>query len=336
VNVLVTGGTGFVGVHLVSALLERGDAVRVLALPEEDTARVERAGAEIRRGDVRDPRSVAEAMRGVDTVFHLAAVHGLWRPRQEYWDVNVRGAENVCRAVLDAGARRLVHVSSWTVYGMGLRGAVDESTPLRPIDDVYTQSKATADALVQGHVSAERLPAVIVRPGTMFGPGDRVNYGRMADRVRAGKAIVIGRGANALPLVYVTDVVEGMILAATCEGAAGRIYNLSHDAPLTQAETWRAIAEDLGVAPPRLRVPYAALYAAALVAERAVRAGGQPLVTRLGVRLFGSDNRHAIGRARRELGYAPKVPVREGLRLAARWYLDEIARGDGDPSRRAA
>jgi nucleoside-diphosphate-sugar epimerase len=336
VNVLVTGGTGFVGVHLVSALLGRGAAVRVLALPDEDAARVERAGAEIRRGDVRDPRSVAEAMRGVDTVFHLAAVHGLWRPRQEYWDVNVRGAENVCRAVLDAGARRLVHVSSWTVYGMGLRGAVDEATPLHPIDDAYTQTKATADQLVQGHVRAERLPAVIVRPGTMFGPGDRINYGRMADRVRAGKAIVIGSGRNALPLVYVTDVVEGMILAAASDRAAGQIYNLSNDAPLTQAETWRAIAEDVGVPPPRLRVPYAALYAAAFVAERAARAGSQPLVTRLGVRLFGSDNRHAVDKARRELGWAPKVAVRDGLRLAARWYLEEIGGGDGDPGRRAA
>lgn len=328
-NVLVTGGAGFVGVHLVSALLERGNAVRVLALPEEDAARVERAGAEIRRGDIRDPGSVADAMRGVETVFHLAAVHGLWRPRQEYWDVNVRGAENVCRAVLTTGARRLVHVSSWSVYGMGLRGAVEESAPLRPIDDAYARTKATADALVQAHIRDDRLPAVIVRPGTMFGPGDRVNYGRMADRVRARRAIVIGSGANALPLVYVTDVVDGMILAAAEERAVGRTYNLSHDAPLTQAQVWSAIAEDLGAPPPRIKVPYAALYAVALLAERAIGAEDprrQPLVTRLGVRLFGSDNRHAIDRARRELGYAPKVAIRDGLRLAARWYVEQAAR----------
>jgi nucleoside-diphosphate-sugar epimerase len=197
------------------------------------------------------------------------------------------------------------------------------------MDDTYTQTKATADELVQAYVREQRLPAVIVRPGTMFGPGDRVNYGRMADRVRARKAIVIGSGGNALPLVYVTDVVEGMILAATSERAAGETYNLCHDAPLTQAEVWKAIAEDVGAPPPRLKVPYTALYAAALLAERAVRADDphrQPLVTRLGVKLFGSDNRHAIDKARRELGYAPKVAIRDGLRLAARWYVEEAGR----------
>ncbi|WP_242393340.1 NAD-dependent epimerase/dehydratase family protein [Anaeromyxobacter oryzisoli] len=329
-DALVTGGTGFVGYHLVSALRARDARVRVLALPGEDATRVEQAGAVVCRGDVRRAETVVDAMRGADTVFHLAAVHGLWRPQQEYYDVNVRGADNVCRAVMAVGARRLVHVSSWTVYGMGLKGPVAEGAPLRPILDSYTRTKATADELVSSRVLRDRLPAVIVRPGTMFGPGDRVNYGRMADRVRARKAIIIGSGRNALPLVYVTDVVEGMILAATRERAVGETYNLSHDQPLTQEQVWSAIAEDIGAPPPRLKVPYPALYAAAVLAEQAVRADDprrQPLVTRLGVRLFGSENRHDIEKARRELGYAPAIAIRDGLRLAARWYVEQGGRG---------
>ncbi len=327
---LVTGATGFVGAHLLEALLGEGWDVRVLALPGEDVSRWEGTGrVAVTRGDVRRPETLPDAMRGVDTVFHLAAIHGLWRPPQEYEDVNVRGAENVCLAALEAGVRRLLHVSTWTVYGMGLRGAVGEEAPLRPILDAYAVTKAKADERVQRLARERGLPAVVVRPGTMFGPGDRVNFGRMAERLAAGKAVLIGSGANPLPFVYVGDCVKGMI-AAAARGRTGEAYNLATDAPMSQEEFWSALAEELGERAPRLRVPYALLYAAAYLAEKAVREAGptrQPIVTRLGVKLFGSENRHAIDKARRELGYAPAVSVREGIRLTAAWYRS--ARGGG-------
>ncbi|WP_242343889.1 NAD-dependent epimerase/dehydratase family protein [Anaeromyxobacter terrae] len=322
---LVTGATGFVGHHLVAALRQRGFSVRVLALPGEDTSALEREhGVVVHRGDVRDAGALPAAMRGADVVFHLAAVHGLWRPRQEYEDVNVRGADNVCRAALAARVARLVHVSSWTVYGMGLPGAVREDAPLRPILDAYAVTKARADAAVRRLAKEQGLPAVVVRPGTMFGPGDRVNFGRMADRLRSGKVIVIGSGRNVLPFVYVTDVVDGMIRAAE-RGKPGEAYNLCTDRPISQREMWVALAEELGAPPPRARAPYPLLYALAWGAEKAVLPGRQPLLTRLGVKLFGSENAHAIDKARSELGYAPRVPVREGVRLAAAWYREDSA-----------
>ncbi len=335
---LVTGATGFVGAHLLDALLAEGWSVRVLALPGEDVSRWEQGGrVAVTRGDVRRRENLPDAMRGVDTVFHLAAIHGLWRPPQEYEDVNVRGAENVCQAALEAGVRRLVHVSTWTVYGMGLRGAVDEQAPLRPILDAYAVTKAKADERVQRLAREHGLPAVVVRPGTMFGPGDRVNFGRMAERLHAGKAVLIGSGRNPLPFVYVTDCVRGMIAAAQ-RGRIGEAYNLATDAPMSQAEFWCTMAEELGERPPRLRVPYSLLYAAAYAAERAVRNPGptrQPVVTRLGVKLFGSENRHAIGKARRELGYAPSVSIREGIRLTASWYRSDRA-GAASPASKVA
>lgn len=319
---LVTGATGFVGHHLVAALRQRRWTVRVLALPAEDTSALERAQAVVvHRGDVRTADALPAAMAGADVVFHLAAVHGLWRPRQEYEDVNVRGVENVCRAAIAARVERLVHVSSWTVYGMGLAGAVREDAPLRPVLDAYAVTKARADAAVRRLAKEQGLPAVVVRPGTMFGPGDRVNFGRMAERLRSGRALLIGSGANALPFVYVTDVVDGMIRAAE-RGTSGEAYNLCTDRPISQREMWTALAEELGVPSPRARAPYALLYALAWAAEKAVLPGRQPLLTRLGVKLFGSENAHSTDKARRELGYAPRVPVREGVRLAAAWYRD--------------
>jgi nucleoside-diphosphate-sugar epimerase len=147
--------------------------------------------------------------------------------------------------------------------------------------------------------------------------------------VQAGKGLIVGSGRNALPFVYVTDVVQGLLLAADCAQAVGQAYNITTDQPLTQQEVLGTIAQELGVAPPRLHAPYHALYAAAVAAEQATRltrSRRQPLVTRLGVTLFGTDNRQAIDKARRELGYAPRVSLREGVRRAAAWYRESAAR----------
>jgi nucleoside-diphosphate-sugar epimerase len=320
---LVTGAAGFVGYHLITALLGHGDSVRAFALPAENTSALEQLGAEVRRGDVRNSEDVTAAMQDIDVVFHLAAIHGLWRPRQEYFAVNIGGTENVCKAALAAGVRRIVYTSSWTVYGMDLGKAVDESFPLHPFPDVYTETKAEAEKVIQAYYTRDHLPAVVVRAGTMFGPGDRVNFARMADRLRAGKAIIIGSGRNAVPFVYVSDVVDGMILAAANDQAVGQAYNLSTDQPVTQEQLWKAIAVEIGAQPPRLRVPYFPLLWLATIAEKAVKADDpsrQPLVTRLGVKLFGSENRQVIDKARRELGYSPRVPVLDGVRLTAKWY----------------
>lgn len=322
-EVLVTGANGFVGHHLAAALSARGDTVRALVLPSEDATWLGEHGVIAYRGDIRDPDTLAEPMRGVDIVFHLAAVHGLWRPRHEYHTINVLGVENVCRAAAIAGVRRLVHVSSWTVYGMGFSDPVGEDHPLQPIPDPYTLTKVEGERRLRAFIARDHLPAVIVRPGTMFGPGDRVNFGRMVERLRRGRVAVIGAGSNALPFVYVSDVVRGMILAAEAEGAQGQTYNLSNDEPLTQEEMWRVIAAEIGVRPRLFHVPYRPLYALGFIAEHAAslsRSQRQPLVTRLGLQLFGTNNRHAIDKARSELGYRPQVSIREGIRLAARWH----------------
>jgi nucleoside-diphosphate-sugar epimerase len=176
-------------------------------------------------------------------------------------------------------------------------------------------------------IARDRLPAVIIRPGTIFGPCDRLNFGRIADRLRAGKGLIIGSGRNAVPFVYVTDVVQGLLLAADHERAVGQTYNIGHDHPLTQEELLRAIAQEIGVVPPRLHVPYPALYAAAYAAEHLAalrRYRRNALVTRHGVGLYGADRRLAIDKARRELGYTPRVPLCEGVRLAAAWYRQYV------------
>jgi nucleoside-diphosphate-sugar epimerase len=322
-EVLITGGTGLLGRHLFPALQACGHSVRMLTLAGEDTGWLEERGVAVFRGDIREPDTLVSPMRGADGVIHCAAMMGVWRPMRDYREVNVTGTANICRAALNERVTRLVHVSSWTVYGMNLGLAATEDLPLRPLDEPYATTKAEGDLVVQRMIAEEGLPATIIRPGTFFGPGDRLHFGRIANRIRAGTWITIGSGHNALPFVYVTDVVQGLLLALSEERAVGQAYNITNDQPLSQGEMWHAIAEDIGSRPPRTRVPYRALFVAGYAAEQAARltrTNSQPPVTRLGVMLFGGDNRHSIEKARRELGYVPRVALRVGIRLTADWY----------------
>jgi len=146
-EILITGGNGFLGRNLVLALQERGDNVRVLALPKEDTTWLEERDVAVFRGDILNPDALITPMLGVEGVFHLAAMIGAWRAMQDYYAVNVTGTEHVCQAALEAGVRRLVHISSAMVYNMAMGRAVTEDDPLEPLDEPYSLTKAQGDML---------------------------------------------------------------------------------------------------------------------------------------------------------------------------------------------
>ena len=325
-EILVTGGNGFLGRNLISVLQERGDHVRVFALPTENTTWLEERGVEVFRGDIRSPEALIASMRGVEGVFHLAAMIGAWHAMEEYYAVNVTGTENVCRAALQAGVHRIIHISSAMVYDMATRRAATEDDFLEPLDEPYSWTKAQSDMLVQRMIREEHLPATIIRAGTLIGPGDHLNFGRMVDRIRAGKGIIIGSGKNIVPLVYITDLVQGLLLALDSQQAEGKIYNISNDQAITQKVFFSAIAQEIGVPAPRIHVPYLPLYVAAHLAERvAVLSNNRilPFLTRHGVKLYGADNRLSIDKARRELGYAPKVSLMQAIRITSSWYLHQ-------------
>lgn len=332
-QILISGGNGFLGRELIAELQQRGDDPRVIALEGEDAAWLEARDVPVYRGDILDPHTLAIPFRGVDAVFHLAAMIGVWRPMTAYHATNVTGTENVCRAATEVGASRVVHISSAMVYDMAIGRPVTEDDPLRPLDEPYCVSKAQGDVLVQSLIRDDDLPAVILRPGTLIGPGDKLNFGRMAERVRAGKGIVIGRGKNAIPLVAVTDMVQALLLALDSDRAVGQVYNIGNDDPVSQLEYLSIIATELGVDRPRAHVPYSALYSAAYCAERVARLSRDripPFLTRHGVKLYGANNLLSIDKARRELGYEPAVPVRDAVRRASRWFREESS-GAAEP-----
>ncbi len=320
-KVLITGATGLLGDHLLQALQQRGEQIRALVLPVENAEKLIAQGVEVVRGDVTDAGTLASAVKDIEIIFHLAGMMGVNRPLAEYRLVNVTGSENLYRAAQAAGVRRFVHTSSHTVYGLGYGRFLTEKDALRPDPDPYSITKAEGDRLMQRLMLKSGVETVILRPGTFFGPGDRLHFGRIAQRMRNGKGVIIGRGDNALPFCYVTDVVQGFLLAAYHDKAPGNVYNVSNDRPLTQQEIFNAIADDVGGKRPTRRLPYLPLYYGSIVAEKvALIAHTRPILTRLGVMMFGTDTSHSVEKARSELGYEPKVDIRQGIRLAAAWF----------------
>lgn len=177
-------------------------------------------------------------------------------------------------------------------------------------------------------IAENHLPASIVRISTIYGPGDCLNFGRIADRLLADKSIVIGSGRNRVPFAYVADVVRGLVLVLEHKRAEGQTYNITDDRWPTQAELLREISRQVGARSPRVHVPYWLLYSAAFAAEQAgdLARRPNPVITRFGVALYGADNRVSIDKARRELGYEPRVSLEEGVGLATAWYRERLAR----------
>lgn len=317
---LVTGGSGHLGANLVRALLERGEAVRVLVHQDGralDGLEVERAA-----GDLRDRDSLRRAVRGCRYVYHTAAYVSLRNAdRQHIYEVNVLGTRALMTAALAAGVERVVHCSSFGAVGRNPRGASDESWHIDPFEDAldYERSKAFAEHEVLRLV-VEGLDAVIVNPSGLVGPYDfKPSFvGRTILDFARGKMKAYVPGA--FDFVPIRDVVQGHLLALE-KGVRGQRYLLTgEEVTIDQILDW--LAELTGVPRPPLRLPPELMQRAASVKDWIEARWFPEVVPRFNqhsIRLLRSGKRGDNTRAQRELGLEP-TPVREAFREAVAWF----------------
>ena len=321
---LVTGATGLLGSHIVEKLIAQGRPVRALVRSSSDTRLLDEWGVDKAIGDITDPGSLAEAMKGVSTVYHSAAQVGDWGPWERFVAISIDGTANMLAAARDAGVGRFLHVSSISSYGHpdGEGLVLDETAPLGVNLhkwSYYSRAKVEAEKLVWATHEAGELPVTVVKPSWLYGPRDRASMPRLIKAIRAGKAKLIGDGNNLFNLTYAGNEAEGCILAATADKAVGQAYNLSSDGEFTQKQYVNKVAECLGEKPVTKTVPYAVAKKAAFVMElfgHMFRRKTPPLVTRYSVWLMGRKCFFSPEKARRELGWQPTVGYDEGIRLA--------------------
>ena len=327
-RVLVTGATGFTGGHLTRALAAAGDQVRALVRSPEAVLPTLYKGSdpgriEIVHGDVRDRDAMRAAADGVEVVYHIAAIYRQAGLREaEYRAVNATAVRTVIEAAKAGGARRVVHCSTVGVHGDVEHPPATEDAPLRP-GDIYQHTKLEGEQIARDAGRETGIEVVIVRPTGIYGPGDR-RLLKLFRGVSRGQFVILGDGSIFYHLTYIDDLVEGFRLCGTVPAAAGGTYILAGGEVTTLNELTRLVAEVAGVPPPRLHLPVWPFWMAGAVCEAICTPFGiEPPIYRRRVDFFTKSRAFDISRARRDLGYAPSIGLREGIARTLRWYREQ-------------
>lgn len=319
-KVLITGATGFTGGHLCRTLIERGYTVRALIRKTSKYHELQAIGVELFFGDLRDYTSVASSVLGVDVVYHIAAVYREQNiSNQHFFDVNVAGTKNLLQASKEAAVQRFVHCSTVGVQGEIKNPPADENAPYNP-GDVYQRSKVEGEKLARAFFIQNDLPGVVIRPVGIYGPGDK-RFLKIFKYINNGKFMMIGKGEVLYHFTYITDLVDGIILCGEKREALGQIFTIGGNEYLALDDLVRLVAQVLEVPHSKKRVPLLPVMIAAWLCEiLCYPLRISPPIYRRRLDFFTKDRAFDISKAKKVLGYKPKVDLKTGMQKTADWY----------------
>ncbi|RMD94710.1 MAG: NAD-dependent epimerase/dehydratase family protein [Calditrichaeota bacterium] len=316
----VTGASGFTGGHLCRILKKKGYEITALVRQTSKVDHLQELGVKLVYGDLTNSANLVDALSDIDVVFHVAAVYrqeGI--SKEQFWKVNVDGTRNILEQARRAGVKRFVHCSTVGVQGEIKNPPAKETDPYNP-GDHYQESKMEGEKLALGFFEKHEMEGVVVRPVGIYGPGD-TRFLKLFKYINNGKFRMIGHGNVLYHLTYVEDLVEGMILAGEKDEAVGHIFTLGGNEYMTLKELVTLIAKILGKPVPRKHVPLKPVYMAATLCEVICRPLNiEPPIYRRRLDFFTKDRAFDISKAKKLLGYEPKVKLEEGLKITAEWY----------------
>ena len=320
-NALVTGANGFTASYVCRQLLEKGYKVRGLVRKNADMKLIDGVSIDLCYADLALDTDFSSVMDGIDVVYHIAAAYRTENvPRKYFWDVNVEGTRKLLEAAKKAGVKKFVHSSTVGVQGDIKNPPATEEYRYGP-GDYYQESKVDGEKLVLEFHKKEKFPIAIVRPVGIYGPGD-TRFLKLFKHIYNGKFRMIGDGKVLYHMTYVEDLARGFILAGEKEESVGEIFTIGGEGYLTLGELVDKIASILNKQIPKLRIPVWPVWFGGLLCEIACKPFGiSPPIYRRRVDFFVKDRAFDISKAKRVLGYSPKVSLDEGLKITGEWYL---------------
>lgn len=327
---LVTGATGLVGSHVAERAAAEGRRVRAIVRESSDRALLDEWGVEQVVGDMSDADSLRKAVEGVSVVVHCAAKVGDWGPVDAYRKINVEGLRHLLDAAESTGTlKRFVHVSSLGVYASRDHHGTDESEPPNKTGiDGYTLTKVESEELVLEHVANRDLPAVVLRPGFVYGPRDRTVFPKLMARLKDGSFKFLGDGSKLMNNTYVGNLVHAVWLAIERDDVLGKVFNVRDPRLVSKREFMEAICEHAGYAKPTGQVPLGLAKFLATVMEGTAKLLGSkeaPLLSKARIKFLGNNLDFCIDKAKRELGYDPPTDFTEAIETTMNWFREQDA-----------
>jgi dihydroflavonol-4-reductase len=322
-RILITGGSGFIGSRLAQMAHHNGERLTVFTAENNGVeharcGELRKAGIEVIGGSLDDTAALESALRGCDFVIHLAAAqHEAERPESYFRQVNVEGTRRLLELSARAGVRRFVYGSTIGVYGNAANATLDEDSPITPMN-AYGRTKAAAEAVVRAHEG--KMSCAIVRISETYGPGD-MRLLKLFRGVLSGRYLTVGDGKNEHQLIYVDDLVRGLLAACVAPAAAGTTIVLAGSERLTTNTMVAAIAEAVGTHRRIWHAPLLPFVAAAYMCQMCCKPlGVKPPLHPRRLDFFRKSFRFSTSRAERVLGLRPSVTFAEGAKLTAHWY----------------
>jgi nucleoside-diphosphate-sugar epimerase len=324
-KVVVTGATGFLGTRLVEVLLESGYEVIATGRNPKSGAYLSQIGARFLAGDLSDAKFVDSLIPEQAAVVHCAALSSPWGTRHQFYEANVVATQNVAQAALRRHCPRFVHISTPSIY-IEKRSKLDireDSAIPHPSINLYAETKLEAESIID-RLTEQGLPAISIRPQGLFGPRDQTILPRLIRLAERGVLPVIGTEETQIDLTYVDNVVDAIVLALRAPtDLIGKKYNITNGEPQSQTQLFQRILEGLGYSIRLKHVKLGVAWAIATTLEwvyRVFELKGEPVLTRYSVSVLAFSRTLNIEAAHRELGYQPRVSIKEGIERTLQWY----------------
>jgi nucleoside-diphosphate-sugar epimerase len=324
---LVTGATGFLGGALARRLHSMGGDVTALGRNAAKLNQLESEGLRVLQHDLKEKDAMLAACKNQEIVFHCAALPSPWGNYEAFYQANVIGTRNVICGCEENKVKRLVHVSTPSLYfGYSSRTNVKETDELPEPVSEYAATKILAEQEVD-EAFARGLATITIRPRAIFGPGDTVIFPRLIPRLQSGRLPILGDGENVVDLTYIENVVDALLLCAESPAnTLGKKYNISNGEPVKIWKLVERICAELNLQPPQRKISYRAANAAATVLEliyTLIPTHPEPPLTRITVSMLLHSTTLDISAAKNELGYQPKVSVEEGVERFLKWWKEK-------------